>query len=1237
VFLVGRPSWEAPPWGRASARGVRRVASTARRHPGPALASLGALLLVIAGGVSIRRWWSHRPRPLTVTLQVVAPEVTRIEEKLRPKPLLIEFDDSVAPLDKIDKPVTSGIALDLERGGILSGLRGGAPGVAASRPEGVWRWTSDRELTFTPRSDWPIGQAFAIHLAKKGLVAPHVRLERYDLAFTTAPFEVTIAEVEFNQDPVNPALKKVVTTFHFSHPVDPASFEPRVKLHLEPSDREDAPSSYDARITYDRLKGTAYVHSTPITIPRHDATFWVTLGPGTRAARGGPADDREQKDKVVVPGLYNLLKVTSADLALVDNEKYEPEQALIVETSVGVADKDLASVLRATLLPEKTPDGEPAHWSPEAIDPADLARGTAVALGSIASEQEFPTTHSFKVHVPVGRQVYLRVAKGLRAFGGYILGETFQTVVEVPPFPQMLRILQGGSLLATTGDHKLPVLARDVPAIKYEIGRVLPGQLQHLVTQSGGDFAHPDWTDKFDQTNLAELFEEIHRLKAAPGKPEYDALDLSRYITGSGSERRGLFLLRAQSWDPERQEPLGEADGRLVLVSDLGILVKENGDGTHEAFVESIRSGDPVPEARVEVLGKNGQRVLFATTDREGHASLPSFKDLHREREPSLYLVSTGKDQSFLPVGRGDRQLDTSRFDVGGMREQPTSGAAKGLTAFLFSDRGIYRPGDEIRVGLVVKSKDWSGRLGGLPLQVIITDARGLAVKEQNIKLGAAGFEEIRHTTPEIAAAGTYSVNVYVVKDGHPSGLLGSTTVQVREFLPDRMKIHAALSSDNPQGWVAPDGLKARVTLANLFGTPAADRKVRTKLSLSPWLPSFGQWRDYTFFDPLRPREGISETLADVTTNDEGVVEVDLGLQRFAAATYRLTLTAEGFEAAGGRSVVADASEIVSPLPFLIGYKADGDLRYIARGADRHVELVAIGPSGHRMKVDGLRAVLLERRYVSVLARQDKGTYRYQSVKKEVELWSKPLEIGAEGGKRKLATDRAGDFTLALRNSGGQELQRVEFSVTGYGNLSRDIEKSAELQLALKNTDVAPGDELEMQIKAPFTGAGLITVERDHVYAWKWFKTTTSATVEHIRVPESLEGGGYVSVAFVRDPASDEIFMSPLSHGIVPFSISRARRQVKVELDTPELARPGEPLRIKVRTDKPTKVAVFAVDEGILRVADYKTPDPLGFFFQKRALSVRTSQILDMILPEFQRLVAGRRRAATPTRPSAPT
>jgi len=1219
AYLFG--SWSPPPWARAVGRGGGRAGTWARAEKPKALALLITLVATVGGGVAAMRWWEHRPKPLTVAWHLVAPEPTRLEEKLHPRPLRLEFEDSVAPLDKLDKPVTTGVAFERGHTGLLGGVTGGGP----IKLEGTWRWVSDRELTFTPKIDWPIGEPLVVKLARKGLVAPHVRLAQYEQPFTTPAFEARIAEAQFYQDPLNPTLKKVIATFAFTHPVDPASFEGRIKMRLVPSDKEDPPADYEAHVSYDRFKGAAYAHSTPIAIPRHDAVLWITLAPGTKAARGGPPVARELTEKVVVPGLYNFLKIGGAQLGLVDNERYEPEQALIVETSIGVANKEVARALKATLLPAQTADGKPASYGDVAqIAPEELQRGTAVALTAIASEAEFPIQHSFRVKVPVGRQVYVRVDKGLRGFGGYVLGEAFQAIVAVPPYPRMLRILQDGALLAQSGDHKVPVLARDIPAIKYEIGRVLPDQIQHLVTQSAGAFSRPQWNYRFDDGNLAEFFEETHPLAANPGKPEYDGLDLTKYLGGgAGGERRGLFLLRAQSFDPATKAPLGDTDTRLILVTDLGVMVKESLDGAHDVFVQSTRTGEPVGGARIEVLGKNGQPVADAVTARDGHATLPAFKNLRREKEPALYLVTSGRDQSFLPIGRYDRMLNTSRFDVGGASEEPTSGAAKGLTAFLFSDRGIYRPGDEIRVGVIVKNKDWSGKLAGIPLEVIVTDARGLTVKDQKLKLSAAGFEELRHTTPEIAPAGTYAVNLYVVKDGHPADLLGSTTVQVREFLPDRMKIRANFSQENPEGWVPPTDLKARVTLANLFGTPAANRKIRAKMTLSPWVPAFGKWRDYRFFDRLRPKDGVSETLADATTNDEGVAELDLGLKRFANATYRLNVTAEGFEAEGGRSVVADASAIVSPQPYLVGYKADGDLGYMSRGTERHVELIAIGPTGKRMKVDGLRAVTFERKYVSVLARQDNGSYRYQSVKKEVELGAKPFELGAEGTRRKLPTDKPGDYALVIRDGGDNDLQRIEYSVTGYGNLSREVEKNAELQVALAKTDVSPGDDLEMQIKAPYTGAGLITIERDHVYGWKWFKATTNATVEHIKVPQELEGGGYVSVSFIRDPGSAEVFMSPLSHGVVPFSISRARRQVKVQVDTPALARPGEPFHMKVKTDRPTKLVVFAVDEGILRVAGYQAPDPLAFFFQKRALSVKTMQILDMILPEFQRLVGG--------------
>lgn len=133
----------------------------------------------------------------------------------------------------------------------------------------------------------------------------------------------------------------------------------------------------------------------------------------------------------------------------------------------------------------------------------------------------------------------------------------------------------------------------------------------------------------------------------------------------------------------------------------------------------------------------------------------------------------------------------------------------------------------------------------------------------------------------------------------------------------------------------------------------------------------------------------------------------------------------------------------------------------------------------------------------------------------------------------------------------------------------------------------------------------------------KWFKTSTTSTVEHIKIPAGLEGNAYVNVTFLRSLGSEEIFMSPLSYAAVPFSISLDDHKIALKLTTPDLVKPGDKLKITYSASRKTKMILYGVDEGILQVAKYKLPDPLSYFFQRRALQVATYQLLDLLLPEF--------------------
>lgn len=1218
---IGELRWSPPRWPNALGERLFAGGGALRRHPLLVMGSISVLLsLTLLVGKAVV-WYSSRPRPTELSVVAAPLAPTPIAKLARPAPLTLRFSGSAAPIEAIGKPVARGATL--------------SPQIA-----GYFRWQSDRELRFTPAGDWPIGRTLEIELEPR-LHSESVRLDRYSLRVETPRFELAIDEARLHEDPRDPAQKRVVATLRFSHPVEAASLVRRLRLAL----LGRPPLVVPATLSYDALRARAFVQSAPLAIPEQDRVLELELSAGVRAASGGPGTRERKRARVPIPG-RDSLRIESARVGVVVDDEGRPSHRIVVEANRCLGGADLGAALSAYLLPREhplrpaRPSAAPHAWDDvSAVSPEILRRSERLTLAPPTGPAG--TTLGFQAArpLPVGRTLYLVVRRGLRSAGGYRLPETRDALAPVPPFPPLLKVVHSGAVLALHGAKRIAIVTRDLAAVRLQVGRVLPAQLHHLVAANRGTFASPYLRGLSDES-LSEVFREVRTLAALPpGKSQELEVDLGRYLEARGRERRGLFLLRAEGFDPARGEPSSPAidDRRLVLVTDLGVLVKDAADGSHDLFVVSLSSGSPVAGARVELLGRNGQPLASTTTDREGRArlaALPARDGAEEpERAPTVYLVRRGADLSFLPYGRSERYLDTSRFDVGGVRDR---GDPRGLTAYLFSDRGLYRPGDEARFAAIVKPRDWSApALAGLPLELSLSDPRGRELRRETIRLGQTGFEEVRHRFSRTARAGLYRLSLRLVRDGKPEGLLGQTGVEVREFEPDRMRIKLALSTTRPQGWLPPGRLAAIVSLENLFGTPAAGRRVRGRLTLHPRAPVLPRFPDHRFQDRTQKEtlRVLREELPEVRTDERGRAALPLRLERFSAASYGVEVEVEGFEAEGGRSVSARIGAAISPLPYLVGYRGDGSLELIPRGSTRSVELRAVGPEGTAVAASGLHIELRKKVFRSVLARQPDGTYRYQSLGSEVPRWRRPLGLPATGSRLRLPTDEPGEYLLLLHDGAGEH-NRLAFSVAGDENLARSLERESELELALEKDDVAPGDELKVQIKSPFrSGYGLMTIERERVHAFRWFKLASETSLQTIRLPAgaAIEGNGYLTVTLVRSSIAESEAVrgapsAPLSHGIVGFTVRRQKRTVKVELEAPAQARAGEPLRVRVRTDRPARLVLFAVDEGILRVARYTLPDPLGHFLRKRALEVRTAGILDLILPE----ASGRASRAAP-------
>jgi hypothetical protein len=432
----------------------------------------GALL--IAGSAWYGwHWYQHRPRPVEpnlATFKVVAPEVSSYVDsdgrpKISPHPLELRFSRSVAALERVGKPVTGGITM--------------SPSL-----EGDWTWPDDHTLRFTPANDWPVGAHIKAGFDGKELFAPQITLKDDNFEFDVKKFTARVGPAELSQNALSPASRQALIQVRFNYPVDPVGFEKRIALAL--LGRDDKPVKIlRYSVIYDEAKLNAWVRSEPLDIPRDALTARLNVDSGLKSSHGGNQTTDALQASVNVPGLYSLA-IAKISPTLVDNDRFEPEQVLVVETSDAVRAEELASRTKAWVLPKRKPavdqssDGPPYEWQTEEVSEALIKQAQPLTLESVPTDEEYASTQSFKFRADPGARIYVRVDSGLKSSGGYLLGASMKTTLTVPAYPKLLRFMANGSLLSMSGSKRISIVSHNLPGMKLEIGRVVPEQIQNL-------------------------------------------------------------------------------------------------------------------------------------------------------------------------------------------------------------------------------------------------------------------------------------------------------------------------------------------------------------------------------------------------------------------------------------------------------------------------------------------------------------------------------------------------------------------------------------------------------------------------------------------------------------------------------------------------------------------------------------------------------------------------------------
>ncbi|MBM4042076.1 MAG: alpha-2-macroglobulin family protein, partial [Planctomycetes bacterium] len=797
------------------------------------------------------------------------------------------------------------------------------------------------------------------------------------------------------------------------------------------------------------------------------------------------------------------------------------------------------------------------------------------------------------------RRYKVTFGKGLASRGGAVLGKEVVRSVVIPPAEPSMRFRTQGIYLGAQGSRILPLECVNVREVQLTIDQVYPNNVVHYF-RDGSRRSASDLCRRAHEGKLV--------LPQRPNESQVQELDLRKLL---GDDARGAFLVSALTQDVR----WGDREDQLVLITDLGLTVKRS-ESDLLVWVTALSSAQPVEGAAVAIFSRASQQFQSGTTDASGIAH---FKGVEwtGEKQPFLVAATKGSDTGVLEVATGE--LDDSELDAGG---RPY--LAKGYEAFVYADRGIYRPGSQVFLHTLVRGADLAPPKP-FPVQFRVQRPDGRLFKTLTAKLNDCGSAGATLEVPSHALTGRYTVLVRVPGS---EAAIGTHTFQVEEFMPDRMKVTLSVGGASLPRVRPGDQVAVTVKATHLLGSPAAGREVEGRCEFVARDFTHPQFGEFRFADGAKKLAAVPLKLGDMTLDEKGerVITIEIPRGLLPPSAVQAVVTASVKEL-GGRAVSASLSLDVDCYPHYVGL-ARARKEYASAGVAEKLLVAAVKPDGapaERLAVEGTAYRVV---WNTVLRLQD-NAYRFISEREERAVEQLACTVANGRGEVAFTPKDIGEYIVRLRDKASGASADLHFYCSGEGDVPWTLERPARVDLVADKAAYAPGDTARILIKAPFAGKALLTVETDRIHLAQALTLEKNTAEFAFPVTAALGPNAYCSATVIRRTAPGSQWAVQRAYGAVPVLLDSKARQLKVEVDAPEETRPGKPLRVGLRVrdaagaGRKAEVTLAAVDEGICQLTRHQTPDPWAFFFAKRALGVATSDIFARLMPEPEKRKVG--------------
>ncbi|MGE3529666.1 MAG: alpha-2-macroglobulin, partial [Methyloceanibacter sp.] len=678
--------------------------------------------------------------------------------------------------------------------------------------------------------------------------------------------------------------------------------------------------------------------------------------------------------------------------------------------------------------------------------------------------------------------------------------------------------------------------------------------------------------------------------------------------------RPGVYLLAAQPGDVPGDD-YGQRTTQWFIVSDLGLTSFSGTDGIH-AYVNSLATTAPLADVELKLIARNNDVLAVAKTDAEGAVAFaPGLARGEGGLAPALIVASAdGGDYAFLSLKQPSFDL-TDRGVAG--RDAP-----QGLDAFVFTERGVYRTGETVYVTALLR--DAAGiAVPGVDLTMVVERPDGVEYRRTVVPDQGIGGRFL--AVPIIASAptGTYRVAVYADPKG---ASVGDTSFLVEDYVPDRLEFDLtteakAISPDTPVE-IALDG-------RFLYGAPAAGLGIEGEVTIATAAERPG-YPGYSFgLDPSQPGneedEAGSESLplADLPETDaDGKANFEVALGKLPAATKpREATIAVRLAEPGGRAIERKLTLPVTPEAPMIGVKPLFTGRSLNDNDIAKFDVVMVAPDGKAMAATGLKWQLLnvESKYQWY---RSNGYWNYEPIKvtRRVAEGTLDLTAGEPGMISVPVTWGRYRLEVASPDPLGPETT-IGFDSGWYAEASADTPDL--LEIALDKPEYNPGDTMTVAVTARSAGKVTLSVIGDRLIT----QTTTDVEAGLVKLPltvgEDWGTGAYVLATLRRPLDEAEKRMPGRAIGVQWFSVDKQAHTIGVALDLPEKIRPETALTVPVKLaglapGEEARIAVSAVDVGILNLTNYKAPAPDAYYLGQRKLSAEIRDLYGQLIDGMQ-------------------